>query len=71
MAKEEDNVFPVKLVNKRVLCEMLAVSPRQLDHLRKHEGMPWIRLGARVLFDPVKIAKWIESKTENGEKENV
>lgn len=69
MTRNED-AYPVKLLDKSAVSRMLGVSQRQVDVLRQRDGMPWVQLGRRVLFDPAKIVKWIESKTENGGTEN-
>lgn len=46
------------LVDKQALAQLLSCSPTHVDHLRK-KGMPTIRLGGVVRFEPAKVLSWL------------
>ena len=46
------------LVDYAGLAEALSLSPRTLLRLGS-KGMPCIRVGRRVLFDPVAVKEWL------------
>lgn len=39
----------MKLINTAAVCEMLAVSPRELKHLRRARALPFYRVGHRTV----------------------
>ena len=52
-----------KLINTNELAELLGVSAMTISRLRK-KGMPAMKLGGSVRFDPAKIKEWMESRGE-------
>lgn len=55
-----------KLIDKKAAAELLSCSPRQVDYLRENYGLPWIRLGAIIKFDPEEVQKWLREHTFSG-----
>lgn len=51
------------LINKQKAAELLGVSARQIDVLRKDHGLPWVKVGVCVRFVPEELEAWIKSKT--------
>ncbi len=54
------------LVDYEGLAEALSLSPRTLLRLGS-KGMPCIRVGRRVLFDPVAVKEWLVRGGANSE----
>jgi excisionase family DNA binding protein len=52
-----------KLINTNELSELLGVSIMTISRLRK-KGMPSLKIGGSVRFDPAKINEWMQSKGE-------
>lgn len=46
------------LVDKQQLAQRLSCSAAHIDNLRK-QGMPWVRLGEAVRFDPTAVLDWL------------
>jgi excisionase family DNA binding protein len=53
-----------KLLNVKETAELLGVSPSYLNKLRliSSEGPPFVKLGARVCYDPADLAAWVNSQ---------
>ena len=49
------------LVDARELAPMLSLSVWTVRHLEE-QGMPHIRVGRRVLFDPIRVKEWLEQR---------
>lgn len=50
------------LVNERTACHLLGdVSAKSLFNWRKH-GLPHVKLGTRVLYDPAALRRWVEER---------
>jgi excisionase family DNA binding protein len=47
---------------KRELMEYLRISRGTVDKFMRHQGLPYIKLGKKVLFRKSDIDRWIESK---------
>lgn len=47
-----------QLVDKQDLAKQLGVSASHIDHLRKR-GMPVVKVGAMVRFEPAKVVAWL------------
>ena len=55
------------LVDERTAARLLGgLSVRSLFNLRQREGLPFVRIGARVMYCPADLAAWIESRREGG-----
>lgn len=52
-------VAPI-LRKPRDAAMVLGVSRRYLDQLRLH-GLPFIKIGSRVLYDPTECAAWLKA----------
>jgi excisionase family DNA binding protein len=52
-----------KLINTNELAELLGVSVMTISRLRS-KGMPYMKLGGSVRFDPSKIKEWMQSREE-------
>lgn len=52
----------LNLTNKRGVAKMLHCSVRQIDFLRKHEGLPSVKVGNLVRFDPCSIEQWVKDR---------
>jgi excisionase family DNA binding protein len=44
------------------VARFLHLSGRQIDRLM-HEGLPFLRIGRRVLFNPEAVRAWVDSKS--------
>jgi excisionase family DNA binding protein len=44
------------------VCRQLHVSKRALAYLRESGGLPFIRLGKKILFDPADIRHYLASR---------
>ena len=54
-----------RFIDKKEAARMLSCSVRLIDYLRK-DGLPLIRLGSKVIFDPKDILRWCrQRKTVN------
>ena len=52
-------------VRKREVAKLLGVCERTVDNLRKKQGLPFIKMGGTVLFDPVAIRQWVKDQAAN------
>lgn len=52
------------LVDKRGAGRLLNVCVRQIDTLRKH-GLPWVKLGGRIMFFKQSLVGWAKSHETN------
>jgi excisionase family DNA binding protein len=52
-----------KLIDTNELAELLRVSISTISRLRK-KGMPAMKIGGSIRFDPLKIKEWMESRGE-------
>ena len=50
------------LMTKAEMLEYLRISKGTLDKLMREKGIPFLKLGKRVLFKKSDIDKWLESK---------
>ncbi|MCA8989592.1 MAG: hypothetical protein KDA78_18235 [Planctomycetaceae bacterium] len=51
-----------KLVGIKGLREFVPLSERRLQTMYREEGMPHIRIGGRVLFDPADVLSWAKER---------
>lgn len=54
------------LIGKKEVAEMLDCSVRQVDYLRKEDGLPFVQIGVCVKFRPEAVIAWI-LKREQGD----
>lgn len=54
------------LIGKKEVAEMLDCSVRQVDYLRKEDGLPFVQIGVCVKFRPEAVTAWI-LKREQGD----
>lgn len=57
-----DGLDPI-LVKKPQAAELLGVCPRTIDELM-HNGLPYVRIGRRVLFRVKALDEWAEKQEE-------
>lgn len=50
----------------RDVAKLLKVSERTVYSFIKRDGLPFVRLGSSVRFDPQDLPKWIESRKVRG-----
>ena len=53
------------LMSKPEVALWLGVSVGALDTYRRKEGLPFIKMGRRVLFDRRDVARWVEKRSKN------
>lgn len=41
--------------------------PKSMFNLRRYHGLPFVKLGNRVMYDPNDVADWIESRKQRNE----
>ena len=51
--------IPPLLLSEREAAKLMAVSVRTLFSWREHEGLPHVKIGARVLYRPADLERWI------------
>jgi excisionase family DNA binding protein len=51
------------LMTKEEVQEYLRISHQTLQRYMKEYCLPYIKLGRRVLFDPVALRAWLKTKT--------
>lgn len=57
------------LIGKKEVAEMLDCSVRQVDYLRKEDGLPFLQIGVCVKFRPEDIDRWIEKRIQGDRAE--
>ena len=53
---------PERLLSTREVAEYLGIHPKTVARLRKCEGLPFLRVGGRVRFDRVLVARWLHEE---------
>jgi excisionase family DNA binding protein len=56
--------IPPLLLTERQAAQAMGITPRTLYSMRQTAGLPFVRVGARILYRPADLAEWIESRTE-------
>lgn len=59
--------MPSDILTKEELAELLQVTVRTIDNLRK-KGMPFFKVGDKVRFNKEKVLKWLEEQESNSSK---
>lgn len=54
---------PVRLLTVKELAELFQVRPRKVYDLVRDEGLPHVRLGRALRFDPGTIRRWVDART--------
>jgi len=50
-----------KLISTKEVAAVIGVSVMTIEIWKKHNYIPYIRLGRRTLFDPDELTAWIDS----------
>jgi excisionase family DNA binding protein len=53
------------LLSREQAAKRLGISARNLVYLQEHGSLPHIRIGRRVLFSPLDLERFIESRRVN------
>jgi hypothetical protein len=53
---------PPLLVSERQAAALLNLSVKGLYNLRRVGGIPFLKIGSRVLYSPVDLAGWIQCR---------
>ena len=53
----------MEYMNKKECAAFLRISQSAVDNLRLNEGLPYIRLGKRVLFDKELVVQYMAKRT--------
>jgi excisionase family DNA binding protein len=56
-----------RLVDINVLADHLGVAPRHVRRLVAERRIPYVKWGHLVRFDPVEVARWLETARVPGE----
>lgn len=51
-----------KLLDKRGAAELLGVSVRTVDTLRKQRGLPFCFVGGQVRFNELELSEWVKTQ---------
>lgn len=63
-------LMPPLLVDEREARRLLGnVSTKSLFNWRCHAGLPYVRLGKRVMYCPTDLLRWIEQRKEVGDEQ--
>ncbi len=54
-----------RLLSQREAAQLLGVSQRYLWTLRHRRGLPHVRLGRKVMYDPEALRRWIDQQSQN------
>ena len=52
----------IKLLDKKGASEMLGVSIRTIDTLRKQKGLPHCFVGGQVRFSELELSEWVKTQ---------
>ncbi len=55
---------PRRLLTVREVAEILQVHPKTVLRLTRSEGLPCLRLQARLRFDPADVVRWVSARKE-------
>ena len=59
--KTMESITPI-LIGARQAAKALGVCERTIWTLQQDEGLPFVKIGRRVLFDPQDLKTWVERK---------
>jgi hypothetical protein len=54
--------IPPLLLGEKDAARALGLSPRSLFNLRQHEGLPFLKIGTRVMYSPAALAQWVAKR---------
>ncbi len=54
---------PPLLLTDREAAEALRVTTRTMLNLRNAAGLPFVRIGSRIMYRPADLAAWIAART--------
>ena len=57
---------PPRLMTYKGVSERLGLTVRTIQNLVKNEGLPAIRIGHSVRFDPRALEKWLADRSKQG-----
>jgi excisionase family DNA binding protein len=55
---------PQRLLTVREVAEFLQVHPKTVLRFTRSEGLPCLRLRARLRFDPADVVRWVSVRKE-------
>jgi len=58
--------LPPMLVNAREASKAMGICERTLWHLTHRAGLPHVRIGRAVRYDPRDLSKWIARRKQGG-----
>ena len=58
------------ILTRTSAARVFGVDPRTIDYWRFKKGLPWHRLGHRVLFTRKELVRFVETQTINGPGDN-
>ena len=50
------------LLSEREAAAVMGVSVRLMLDLRNNDGLPFVRIGARVMYRPADLAAWVDGR---------
>jgi excisionase family DNA binding protein len=59
------------LLNYKELSKELKISIRYIQRCIQEEGLPCIYFGRAVRFDPIKVAEWVNSRSQKSNNPEV
>jgi len=57
------------ILTKKEVAQILKISERTVDSLRKHQGLPYASVGRSIRFDEAAIDAWLRSQSITTETE--
>lgn len=54
------------LIGVKKAAELMSVSYRQMYAIANIEGFPSLRIGSRIMIDPLKLRNWIDDNMGGG-----
>ena len=55
---------PRRLLTVREVADILQVHPKTVLRFTRSEGLPCLRLRARLRFDPADVVRWVSARKE-------
>ena len=58
-----------KLLNRAEAAELLHCSVRTIDIWKQRDGLPFVKVGHFVRYDPEELERWVKERTQNQRKD--